>query len=188
MHGSAERVRDVTFAQRAAGAGGVVWFYLSKALLPIRLAFVYPQWRIDAGNLLWWLPWIGMVLLTAALFFNRRGILGRGRPSSLGPSIASACCRRWVSPTLATCDSPWSPTIINIWPCRRGCACSRGLDRLASKCPTLDPLLRRRRRRGGRAHAAYLATKSAVRRPDRSLLGSNEIQPRQLHASQQSGR
>ncbi len=44
------------FAERLAGAGTAVWFYFSKALLPINLVFVYPMWHIQIGNLLWWLP------------------------------------------------------------------------------------------------------------------------------------
>ncbi len=49
-HGKNIVVRDVTFAQRLAGAGAVVWFYLAKALVPIDLAFVYPNWRIQASD------------------------------------------------------------------------------------------------------------------------------------------
>ncbi len=55
-HGQDVVVRDVSFPQRLAGAGAVVWFYLAKALAPIDLVFVYPRWQIEAGALLWWLP------------------------------------------------------------------------------------------------------------------------------------
>ncbi len=44
--------RTASFTQRLAGAGAVVWFYLSKALAPIDLVFVYPQWRIQPARLL----------------------------------------------------------------------------------------------------------------------------------------
>ncbi len=30
-----------------------MWFYLEKALVPINLAFIYPQWNIEPGNPLW---------------------------------------------------------------------------------------------------------------------------------------
>ncbi len=65
-------IRNITFAQRLLGAGGVVWFYLYKALLPINLSFVYPQWQIKVGNLLWWLPLLAALALTAVLWFYRK--------------------------------------------------------------------------------------------------------------------
>ncbi len=53
-HGMSELIRSASFVQRLLGAGGVVWFYLYKALLPLELIFVYPQWQIEAGNIMWW--------------------------------------------------------------------------------------------------------------------------------------
>ncbi|HTQ38975.1 MAG TPA: glycosyltransferase family 39 protein, partial [Pirellulales bacterium] len=47
-HGVDTIVRKVTPIERLLGAGGVVWFYLFKALVPIDLIFVYPEWHIDA--------------------------------------------------------------------------------------------------------------------------------------------
>ncbi len=55
-HGTEVVIRTASFAERLLGAGGVVWFYLYKALLPFDLAFIYPQWHIETGNPLWWLP------------------------------------------------------------------------------------------------------------------------------------
>ncbi|MGA2062560.1 MAG: hypothetical protein ABSG67_18925, partial [Thermoguttaceae bacterium] len=55
-HGMAVAYRAISFTDRLLGAGGVVWFYLYKALFPLNLVFVYPQWHIEAGNPLWWLP------------------------------------------------------------------------------------------------------------------------------------
>ena len=72
-HGSGEVVRNVGFVERVLGAGGVLWFYLYKALLPIDLAFIYPQWHIEAGNLLWWLPLLAALALTAVLWRYRKG-------------------------------------------------------------------------------------------------------------------
>ncbi len=57
-HGSDTVVRNVTAIDRLLGAATVVWFYLSKAILPINLSFVYPQWDIEAANPVWWLPLI----------------------------------------------------------------------------------------------------------------------------------
>lgn len=71
LHGTPETVRDISFAERFAGAGNVIWFYLSKAILPFHLIFVYPQWQIDAANVLWWLPWLATLLVTLTLVRQR---------------------------------------------------------------------------------------------------------------------
>jgi tetratricopeptide (TPR) repeat protein len=63
--------------QRLLGAGAVVWFYLSKALLPLNLMFVYPQWNIDPRNILWWLGLLATVLVTGLLVWHRRRSLIR---------------------------------------------------------------------------------------------------------------
>ena len=70
-------VRDVSLAQRLAGAGAVVWFYLSKALVPIDLVFVYPQWHVQIHELLWWLPLAAALLVTAVLGWQRDSQWGR---------------------------------------------------------------------------------------------------------------
>ena len=70
-HGQEVVIRNVGFAERLLGAGGVVWFYLYKAFLPVDLAFVYPQWHIKAGNLLWWLPLVAAIAVTAVLWWYR---------------------------------------------------------------------------------------------------------------------
>jgi tetratricopeptide (TPR) repeat protein len=70
-HGSAEAIRSSGFVERLLAAGGALWFYLYKAVLPIDLAFVYPLWRVAAGNLLWWLPLAAALLLTAVLWLYR---------------------------------------------------------------------------------------------------------------------
>ncbi|HZZ30333.1 MAG TPA: tetratricopeptide repeat protein [Pirellulales bacterium] len=69
--GSGEIIRDVNFWQRMCGAGAAVWFYLGKALLPIRLSFVYPAWNIQASNLLWWLPCLAAIAVTLILIRQR---------------------------------------------------------------------------------------------------------------------
>ena len=70
--GETEVIRTATFAQRLLGAGGVIWFYLYKALLPFDLIFVYPQWHIQAGYLLWWTPLLAAVTVTAVLWLYRK--------------------------------------------------------------------------------------------------------------------
>ena len=76
-HISEEAFREASFTERLLAAGGVVWFYLYKAILPLDLAFVYPKWHVQAGNPLWWLPLLAAVSVTAVLWRHRAG---RGRP------------------------------------------------------------------------------------------------------------
>ena len=71
-HGLDETIRTATFAQRLAGAGAVVWFYLYKALLPLDLVFIYPQWNIDTQRAVWWLPLLAMLCLSAVLVWKCR--------------------------------------------------------------------------------------------------------------------
>ena len=76
-HGFEVVFRKAGFAERLLGAGGVIWFYLYKALVPLGLAFVYPQWHIDTGNILWWLPLAAVLAVTAVLWLYRNT---RARP------------------------------------------------------------------------------------------------------------
>ena len=57
--------------ERILGAGAVIWFYLCKAFLPLNLVFIYPQWNIQTGNLLWWAPLVAAVAVTALLWLYR---------------------------------------------------------------------------------------------------------------------
>lgn len=70
-HGTGQKIRDVGWLDRLLGAGAVVWFYLYKAILPINLMFVYPQWQIDWRTLLWWGPLTGAVVLSLILWRYR---------------------------------------------------------------------------------------------------------------------
>jgi hypothetical protein len=76
-HGSPEMVRRATFGQRLLGAGAAIWFYLFKALCPVNLMFVYPQWNIQVGNLLWWLPLALALFVTCLLIWKRSTRWGR---------------------------------------------------------------------------------------------------------------
>ncbi len=73
-HGG-QAIRDIGPLERLLGAGTVIWFYLWKALLPLRLAFIYPQWHIDPTQWSWWLPLIAAVVMSAVLWSFRHGRL-----------------------------------------------------------------------------------------------------------------
>jgi len=72
-HGAPIEFRRAGAIERLLGAAAGVWFYLYKALLPINLAFIYPQWHIQTDHLLWWLPLLAAVAATSALWWFRQG-------------------------------------------------------------------------------------------------------------------
>ncbi len=71
-HGSGVVIRPASGIERLLGAGGIVWFYLWKALWPTRLLFIYSQWHISAHTLGWWLPLLAAAGLTAILWRKSR--------------------------------------------------------------------------------------------------------------------
>jgi protein O-mannosyl-transferase len=75
-HGGTEPIRTASLGERLLGAGAVPWFYLSKAVLPVHLAFVYPQWHVEVGNPLWWLPLL-TALGVSVVLLRFRGTWGR---------------------------------------------------------------------------------------------------------------
>jgi protein O-mannosyl-transferase len=72
-HGSQEIVRTDGPVERLLGAGAVVWFYLSKAVVPFDLTFIYPRWEIRPESWLWWLPLLAALATTALLWRYRKG-------------------------------------------------------------------------------------------------------------------
>ncbi len=77
-HGSDEPIRTAGVAERLHGAGAAVWFYVSKALVPINLVFVYPRWHIVTRGWIWWMPLLAATAVTVVLWRQRR--TGWGRP------------------------------------------------------------------------------------------------------------
>lgn len=62
---------------RITSAAMAVWFYLGKALVPIRLNLIYPRWTIDTCALPTYLPLIGLGIAFAVCWLFRRSW---GRP------------------------------------------------------------------------------------------------------------
>jgi hypothetical protein len=77
-HAAGENIRAATFIERLLGAGAAVWFYLLKALVPVNLAFVYPQWHVDEHDIRWWLALLAIIILTVTLWSQRHRRLSRG--------------------------------------------------------------------------------------------------------------
>lgn len=73
-HGDEIVIRSASFSERLAGAGAVVWFYLSTALAPINLLFVYPPWRVQIRDPIWWLPLAAILAVSAGLWWRRNAL------------------------------------------------------------------------------------------------------------------
>jgi tetratricopeptide (TPR) repeat protein len=91
-------IRDVLPAGRLLGAAAVVWFYLSKALVPVGLTFMYPQWTIEPNSVLWWLPLIAAAALSMLLW------TWRGRPMVRGLLVAWALFCTALLPVMGLTD------------------------------------------------------------------------------------
>ena len=77
---SSGAVFTASFAERIAGAGQIVWFYLGKLLFPVDLAFNYPRWQIDPAAITSYGPTLAVAIVAALLF----GLRDRGaRPVAL---------------------------------------------------------------------------------------------------------
>jgi tetratricopeptide (TPR) repeat protein len=72
-----EAVRTDGLWSRLAVAGWAVWFYFYKAVLPLKLIFVYPRWQINVGHPLTWAPLI-LVIAVLVLCWKFRERWGRG--------------------------------------------------------------------------------------------------------------
>lgn len=71
-------MRSDDFITRLAASGWAWWFYISKALLPVGLCFVYPRWVVDVSTPLTWLPlFFALVSLGAAWWWRHNW----GRPA-----------------------------------------------------------------------------------------------------------
>src|ERR1043166_4603878 len=84
---------DFSIIERTLIAGRAVWFYLCSILAPVNLIFIYPRWRIDAGQ--WW-----QYLFPAAVFIVI-GFLWIGRRRwGKGPLVAGLFFVGTLTPAL----------------------------------------------------------------------------------------
>jgi Flp pilus assembly protein TadD len=68
---------NIDFQDRLLISGRSFWFYLGKLAWPADLIFIYPRWKVDAGE---WRQWIYPVAMIGALLgaWLVRGRIGRG--------------------------------------------------------------------------------------------------------------
>jgi tetratricopeptide (TPR) repeat protein len=66
-------VREGNVCSQLAGAGWAIWFYLSKAIFPFHLSYVYPHWHISPSNVLSYVPGLLVVGAFLILWHYRRG-------------------------------------------------------------------------------------------------------------------
>lgn len=79
--GAGDEVRGDGLASRTVIAGRAVWFYLSKAVWPNELCFVYPKWTSGATPAAAWLPALAVIGATTALtaaWYKRRSAVWSG--------------------------------------------------------------------------------------------------------------
>ena len=97
--GIPEVIRRAGFLERLLGAGGVVWFYLFKAIWPVHLVFFYPQWKIHPEKASWWLPLLAAIAFTLLLWRLARRESRRPRdeirPGNLGRPYGRSALFAW---------------------------------------------------------------------------------------------
>lgn len=80
-------------AERILIAGRALWFYLGKLVWPSKLAFSYPQWRVNAADATQWVWPVACLALLILLWQGRRAW-------GSGPLIAAAFFAALLSPML----------------------------------------------------------------------------------------
>ncbi len=81
-HGGETNIRHVTPLTRILGAAAAVWFYLDKAIAPINLSFIYPQWKIARHDFVWWLPLSALFVFSGAVLALGTSFWRSGRAAS----------------------------------------------------------------------------------------------------------
>ncbi|HJQ83621.1 MAG TPA: tetratricopeptide repeat protein, partial [Candidatus Binatia bacterium] len=88
---------DLSLVERTLVAGRALWFYAAKLVFPVRLTFVYPRWRIDAGAPAHYLFPLAAIAAVALLWGARRRL-------GTGPLVAIAFFAATLVPALGFFD------------------------------------------------------------------------------------
>ena len=73
-------------------AAAAAWFYAGKVLAPIGLRVIYPRWEVDPTSLAWWIPLIGMALVSALCIVYRQRLGNKvlwGSANFMAPLVTS---------------------------------------------------------------------------------------------------
>jgi protein O-mannosyl-transferase len=62
---------DLPIEDRPFIAAAAIWFYMGKALLPLDLTPIYPQWDVNIHHAVWWVPLLGLAGAFALLLRYR---------------------------------------------------------------------------------------------------------------------
>lgn len=65
-------IRETSLWRRIGDAGLAIWFYFYKAIFPVQLSFVYPEWKTSAGSILPALAWLALAFCCAFFWWKRR--------------------------------------------------------------------------------------------------------------------
>ena len=65
-------MRPEGMLSRVAATGWIVWFYIYKALVPVRLAMFYPRWDVDGANVISFLPLAALAGCFVVLWMHRK--------------------------------------------------------------------------------------------------------------------
>ena len=65
---------DVPLQDRPFIAAAAICFYVAKVLAPVDLTPIYPRWDVDIGQMVWWLPLLGLAGVSVLLIRYRNRI------------------------------------------------------------------------------------------------------------------
>lgn len=99
-----EAARPEALASRLAAAGWAVWFYVYKALVPVRLSLIYPRWDVSGASVLSFVPLALLAALAAALAIPA---LRSRQAWARGALLATGCFVVMLAPVLGLIEMSW---------------------------------------------------------------------------------
>lgn len=73
-------------------AAAATWFYAGQVLAPIWLRVIYPRWGVDPTSLAWWIPLIGLALVSVLSIVYRQRLGNKvlwGAANFMAPLVTS---------------------------------------------------------------------------------------------------